>query len=231
MTHVPNTTRRDFVGKVATAAAVLAGGAALSPVAFERLGAQPLQSGAPDAAWDMSWVDKLQAATYKVVFDARTVDDRAMNLAWDFFQQYHTVYSIPDSATHAVIVMRQLGTPLGLNDAMWDRYQIGAATHTNDHVTGKPATRNTFWRAWDGAPDYAVGMSLEDLHRRGTTFLLCNRATMNAAADMAKRTGRDEETVKQEVRENLIPGAILMPDGIFALIRSQNAGAAYMGGV
>jgi intracellular sulfur oxidation DsrE/DsrF family protein len=74
-------------------------------------------------------------------------------------------------------------------------------------------------------------MSLERLHQRGTTFLLCNRATMNAAADMAQRTGRDADAVRQEVRENLIPGAILMPDGIFALIRAQNAGAAYMGGV
>jgi hypothetical protein len=225
------TSRRDFVGKVATAAAALAGGVALTPMAFDQLAAQPSSPSAPDAPWDMSWVDQLQAATYRVVFDARTVDDRAANLAWDFFQQYHSVYTLPDSATRAVIVMRQLGTPMGMNDAMWDRYQIGAATHTNDHVTGKPATRNTFWRAWDGAPDYEAGMSLERLHQRGTTFLLCNRATMNAAADMAQRTGRDADAVRQEVRENLIPGAILMPDGIFALIRAQNAGAAYMGGV
>lgn len=232
MIETSSQSRRGFLGRAAAvAAATLAGGSSLGALTPASLGAEPSRRDWGDAPWDMSWVDQLQAATYKVVFDARTVDDRAANLAWDFFQQYHAVYDLPDSATHAVIVMRQLGTPMGMNDAMWDKYQIGAATKTNDRVTGKAATRNTFWRAGEGAADYEIGMSLEDLHRRGTTFLLCNRATMNAAADMARRTGRGEEAVKQEVRENLIPGAILMPDGIFALIRAQNAGAAYMGGV
>jgi intracellular sulfur oxidation DsrE/DsrF family protein len=33
-----------------------------------------------------------------------------------------------------------------------------------------------------------------------------------------------------EARANLIPGAIVVPSGIYALIRAQNAGCAFMPG-
>jgi intracellular sulfur oxidation DsrE/DsrF family protein len=32
------------------------------------------------------------------------------------------------------------------------------------------------------------------------------------------------------LKANLIPGAIIVPSGIFALIRAQNAGCAFMAG-
>jgi hypothetical protein len=52
----------------------------------------------------------------------------------------------------------------------------------------------------------------------------------NFAGGMARKYQRDPEAVKAEWRENLVPGAILVPSGIFALIRAQNAGCAYMPG-
>lgn len=236
MEHASNPTRRDFVGKLATGAAALVGGAALTPLALERLSAepaagQPASGQAPDSPWDMSWVSRLEAPQYRVVFDARTVDDRAMNLAWDFFEQYHSVYGLPDGALRPVIVMRQLGAPLGFNDAIWARYRIGESSHQTDPATKEPALRNPFWKARAGATDYEIGMSLERLQQRGAIFLVCSHAAMNAAASMAERMHADADSVKREVRANLIPGALLMPDGIFALIRAQNAGCAYMGGV
>jgi intracellular sulfur oxidation DsrE/DsrF family protein len=53
---------------------------------------------------------------------------------------------------------------------------------------------------------------------------------MNWAASAAERTKGDVEAIKSDVRNNLVPGAILMPTGIFALVRAQNAGCAYMRG-
>jgi intracellular sulfur oxidation DsrE/DsrF family protein len=47
---------------------------------------------------------------------------------------------------------------------------------------------------------------------------------------MARKYQRDPEAVKAEWRENLIPGAILVPSGIYALIRAQNASCAFMPG-
>jgi hypothetical protein len=53
---------------------------------------------------------------------------------------------------------------------------------------------------------------------------------MNWATSAAERTKRDVEEVKNDVRNGLVPGAILMPTGVFALVRAQNAGCAYMRG-
>ena len=63
---------------------------------------------------------------------------------------------------------------------------------------------------------------------RGLTVLVCNRATMNTARGAAERAKRDVAQVQTEFRNGLVPGALLMPDGIFALVRAQNAGCALM---
>ena len=81
-----------------------------------------------------------------------------------------------------------------------------------------------------GDPSWAVASKLDTLHARGAIFLVCNRASMNWATSAAERTKTDVEVVKNDVRNNLVPGAILMPTGVFALVRAQNAGCAYMRG-
>jgi len=73
-------------------------------------------------------------------------------------------------------------------------------------------------------------MALESLHGRGLISLVCNVALGNWARGRAERTKRDPESVVAEARANLIPGAILVPSGIYGLIRAQNAGCAYMPG-
>lgn len=81
-----------------------------------------------------------------------------------------------------------------------------------------PAKRNVFRN------------KLEGLQRRGLISLVCNIALGNWCARAAQRTGRKADEVRAEARANLIPGAILVPSGIYALIRAQNAGCAYMPG-
>jgi hypothetical protein len=53
---------------------------------------------------------------------------------------------------------------------------------------------------------------------------------MNFAAGAAERMKKDVEQVRNDVRNGLVPGATLMPTGVFALVRAQNAGCAYMKG-
>jgi len=65
---------------------------------------------------------------------------------------------------------------------------------------------------------------------RGTILLLCNIAANNWASRHASLAHRDVEEVRAEVRNGLAPGVILVPSGVFALIRAQNAGCALMRG-
>jgi hypothetical protein len=119
---------------------------------------------------------------------------------------------------------------MALNDGLWQHYAIGEDLKISDPNTHAFATHNMFWKPRDGASGWEAELGLEPLQRRGLITLVCNEAIGNWARQMARRSQRDPEAVKAEARENLIPGAILVPSGIYALIRAQNAGCAYMPG-
>lgn len=124
--------------------------------------------------------------------------------------------------------MRQLGTPLALGDAIWDKYALGEELKINDRTTRQAARRNPFLKAAaaSGSPD----TSLETLRARGTILLLCNIAMNNWSSRHAELSKQSVEAVREEVRANLVPGTIVVPSGIFAIIRAQNAGCAFMRG-
>ncbi len=222
--------RRDFLRQLTLATAAVGSGAIVSPLGAEELNRAADHFGAPNAAWDMSWVDQLQRAQYRAVFDSPTLSDgAALDLAAGIQDNFKEVYG-SDDGVRMVIVMRQLGQVMAFNDDLWNRYGIGEDRKVNDPLTKQPARRNPYLKALPGDPDWAVSSKLETLHARGAIFLVCNRASMNWAAGAAERTKKDVEQVRNDVRTGLVPGATLMPTGVFALVRAQNAGCAYMKG-
>jgi hypothetical protein len=213
--------RRAFLGRLSALAV------SLSVDADELRAASPRRSG----PWDTSWLDRLASAQYRVVFNTSEVSDgNVLSYAASFLDDFHTVHGTTDQQTRAVIVFRRLGTPMALNDALWERYAIGEDLKIKDPNTHALATRNVFWRAREGATGWEAEYALDPLQRRGLISLVCNVALGNWASVMARRYQHDPEAVKAEARENLIPGAILVPSGIYALIRAQNAGCAFMPG-
>src|SRR5207247_10215747 len=121
-------------------------GGAAAALCTRPIGAEGRHVPPRGSSWDLSWVDRLTDVPYRVVFDANDVADGfALDLAVMFLDQYHEVYNTNDDQARAVIVMRQLGTPLALGDGLWDRYAIGAetklqdpATHQTDHTNPLP---------------------------------------------------------------------------------------------
>lgn len=181
--------------------------------------------------WDTTWLDRLAAAQHRVVFNTSEVSDgNVLSYVSSFLDDFHTVHGTTDQQTRPVIVFRRMGTPMALNDALWERYAIGEDQKIKDPNTKAPAIRNVFWKPRDGATGWEAQYALEPLQRRGLISLVCNVALGNWATGMARKYQRDPEAVKAEWRENLIPGAILVPSGIYALIRAQNAGCAFMPG-
>jgi len=208
--------RRDFFCRLGAGTAVLSAGAFRSPLDAEEL--RSTEQAVSQGVWDMSWVDKIKRAEYKSVFDSPALaDGAAIDLASGIWNDFKTVYGSDDVA-RMVIIMRQLGQVMGFNDTLWEKYAIGEERKVNDAATKQPAKRNP--RASE----------LDTLRERGAIFLVCNRASMNWANAAAERMKRNLEEVKNDVRNNLVPGAILMPTGVFALVRAQNAGCAYMRG-
>jgi hypothetical protein len=215
------TDRRAFLGQLGVLATAVA-------VDADELHAAPRHGGPP---WDTSWIDRLASAQYRVVFNASEVSDGAvLSFAASFLDDYRTVHGTTDLQTRPVAVFRRLGTPMALDDALWERYAIGEDLKIRDPDTRAFATRNVFWKPRTGATGWEAQTALEPLQRRGLITLVCNVAIGNWASMMARRHQRDPEAVKADVRDHLVPGAIIVPSGIYALIRAQNAGCAFMPG-
>jgi intracellular sulfur oxidation DsrE/DsrF family protein len=209
--------RREFITSLTLAAAT---------IALDKGEALAEKSSGP---WDTSWIDSLAKAKYRVVFNGSEIaEGAALDYTSTFFEHYHDVHDTRDSDTRPVIVFRRLGTVMALNDAMWDRYNIGVDRKVDDPLTKAPAKRNPFWSAPVG--DRHAPMSIESLQKRGLICLACNVSLMSMGYSFGQKTGRDAAEVAKELRENLEPGGIVVPSGIFALIRAQNAGCAFMQG-
>jgi intracellular sulfur oxidation DsrE/DsrF family protein len=206
---------------------------------LERLGLIAIAASIPEVAsaeavrrrvaapsWDMSWVDRLSAAPYKAVVDTTKLQDDELYTALDMLDTFHEVYDKDEM--RVVVVLRHFAAAMGLNDAMWDRYAIGEERNVTDPVTKAPAKRNPYLRAAPDAKEaWERNGKIDPLVARGVIFLVCNRATMGLASSLAKKANKPVDDVKADLRANLVPGATLMPNGIFALVRAQNAGCAF----
>ena len=217
--------RREFLEHLGVASAAVLGtrGLPLNAAVVP----PPHAAGEP---WDMSWLDRLKSATYRAVIDANTLEEGyAADLANGLLGDYHGVHGTSDDQVRIVIVARRAGTPLVLGDAAWEKFPVGEDTKMNDR-DGAPYRRNPFYRPRPGASPESATTKLESLQRRGVILLVCNIALNNWARGLAERTRRDVEEVKKEVFANLVPGTTVMPSGVFAIMRAQNAGCAYMRG-
>ena len=226
MTHRRNRQdRREFLGHLGVTSAAVLGTRALP------LDAAVLpERRAPTEPWDMSWLERLKSATYRAVIDASTLEEGyAADLASGLIDTFHEVHSTSDDQVRIVIVARRGGTPLVLGDAVWEKFPLGEDTKMNDR-DGAPYRRNPFYRPRPGASPESAATKLESLQKRGVILLVCNIALNNWIRGLAERTKRDTEEVKKEVFANLVPGTTVMPSGVFALMRAQNAGCAYMRG-
>lgn len=224
------TRRREFLaqlGALAAASASITASATTLKAEEARVKVQP-----DDPAWDTSWLDRLADVKYRVVFNAGEVSEGdAMGYASTFMNHYNEVHGTTDAETRPVIVFRHLGTPMAFNDMLWEKYNLGHDLKLDDPATKSRAKRNIFWRAAPNAEKWEVAAAIETLQGRGLISLVCNFAVGFWSHEIAKHAHKDPKEVVAEVKANLIPGAILVPSGIYGLIRAQHAGCVYMPGV
>jgi len=174
----------------------------------------------------MSCVDRIAAAPYKAVIDETKIQNDALYTALDILDTFHDVYPAPNEQARVIVVFRHFAAAMGLNDAMWERYGIGDERNVMDPDTKATAKRNIFLRAAGAQEKWETNGKIAPLVDRGVIILVCNRATMGLASSLAKKANKPVEEVQNDLKANLVSGATLMPNGIFALIRAQNAGCA-----
>lgn len=233
--------RREFLGNLATGAVLFAGGGVLTRSLSAREPGEGSSGAAesptsddalaqPARAWDMSWLDRLTGA-HKQVFDAPEIAEATvLHQARTWMAGFAEVYSTDDADTNAVLVIRHNAVPMALGDIVWSRMEYGKEHDLKDPTTGKAAERNPFTNVksddrhslvWaDGALDRLIG--------RGAIVLVCNLATLRVVRQVAAKLRIPADEARTLVFDNMVPGTILMPSGIFAVGRAQEAGCHYI---
>ena len=222
-----DTTRRDFLGKVAINAAVF--GAMPLSLDLSSLSATTL-SPQQGEKWDVTWVNRL-TGKHKALFDVPEVESGyGVWRATIWQRQYQDVLGIAPKELSAAVVLRHNGIVLAMQQAFWDKYGIGKAKNVLHPATQQPTTKNpVLLSSADGeVPAQYDAMALDKFMARGGVALACNLALQDCVELIKSKEGVNEADARKQAIAYMVPGVILQPSGVFAAIRAQEAGATYL---
>jgi hypothetical protein len=221
-----DTTRRDFLGKVAVSAATLGA----MPLSFDLSSPAFAAAPAQGEKWDLSWVNKM-TGKHKAIFDVPEIDSGygvwRVSL-WG--KQYMDVLGAQPKDLSPVLVLRHNGIALAMNQAFWDKYEIGKAKSAMHPVTQKPTDRNPalLSSSRNEVPAQFDDVALDKYLARGGIALGCNLAFADCVDLVKSKENLSDEAARKQALTYLLPGVILQPSGVFAAIRAQEAGATYL---
>jgi intracellular sulfur oxidation DsrE/DsrF family protein len=213
ITHSPS--RRSFLGRLAAFTSFAIAGDVLVP-------SEVLAEG----EWDTRWIERVRKAKHRALFDAPS-PDVVLDLAARYVENVQRVYGKSTGGICPVLNIRTRASRMGLNDAMWAKYPIGEDAKVNDPETNAPSRRNLDMRVSDEKAAQGYG-SFERLQQQGAIVLVCDFALGHLSTRLAAKTGSTGDAVHAELKRNLIPGAVLVPSGIYGAAQAQNAGCAFI---
>lgn len=219
--------RRDFLGWLGASALL---GATASPLSASS-STSNTKDDEPRALavdFDMTWTDKL-TGKYRAVFDSPEVSEgAALFRAIIWMDQYKSVYGTEPKEMTPVIVFRHNAIPLVMSDAYWERFEIGKETKMRD-AKGKKWTKvNPIRAAPAGSPEGAGKYTLERFLANGGIVLGCNLAFGDVVGRYMESEKLKRDEARKKALEQLIPGVILQPSGVFAALRAQQGGCGYI---
>src|SRR6185295_15618013 len=226
MAPIKSANRRDFLGKV-TGAAALMGVASLVNPAKANDSISPFSGNADDPE---EWFKGVKGK-HRLVFDC-TEPKQIFPFAWPkIYMMTNAATGAPQSDCTAVVVLRHDAIPFALQDSMWAKYKLGEMFKIDDPQTKAAAVRNPFWKPKPddfSAPGIGVvQLGIPQLQTEGIMFCACGMAITVYSAVAAGNTKQDPAAVKKEWLDNLIAGIPAMPSGVWAVGRAQEHGCGY----
>jgi len=232
--------RRGFLGRLfgAAAAVGVSAGATLKAEAQ----APAAAAGNPADAWI-----KEVKGTHRCLFDFPQHGNGSPLLhILNYLHTYGEAYKSAPGSVGAVGTFYSLGQrssiSLGFNDAMWAKYGLGDYLGLKDKG-GKPYTRNVFNKM---TPDdahivinafqtpnipelagFMAPMSIENLQKMGTKFILCANALGAWCLELQARGKGKADEIEKDLRANLLPGVTIVPAMVIAIEKAQAAGIRY----
>ena len=212
--------RRGFLGRLATGAMAFAA---------TSLFVRPAHAAArlSTIADDEPWLKALAGKKHKQVFDGANINQGfPLMFASAYMGTMAAAYKLAPTDVGAIVVARHFGMPMLLNDAMWAKYQIGKMVGVMDPVTNAPSTRNLFYKSKAGDM-MNTAASIDKLQAAGAVLGACNVAMTVMSGMAAAQMNMKAEDAYAEWKAGLLPGAYLMPSGVLAVGRAQEAGCTY----
>jgi len=225
--------RRRFLGR-AFGAVVAAGVSMSGPRAAAR------ESGPDD------WIKEVQGS-HRCLFDfPQHRNGYGLLHILNYLNTYSQAYKTGPGEVGAVGTFYSAGKlasiPLGFNDAIWARYELGVYTGLKD-ADGRAYTRNVFNRPTPGdlhllmqavdapmIPALAGAMpalGIESLQKMGTKFILCANALGIWSLELEARGKGKAQDIEMDLRANLLPGVTIVPAMVIAIEKAQEAGIRY----
>lgn len=217
--------RREFLDRLATGA-VAVGGVALGLGALpaDLRAAMPTASLQRSGAYDTAWPERL-GGRVRTVFDVPEVESgygvwRAS--VWAF--QYTQNLGVPAAAMSTALVLRHNAIVLAMQQAFWDRYDLAGWSKATHPVTQEATTKNpALLDAKDGLEGVYATLSLPQFMARGGVTLACDLALLDMIALVQQQDAVDAAEARRRAEAALVPGVLLQPSGIFAVLLAQQA--------
>jgi intracellular sulfur oxidation DsrE/DsrF family protein len=215
---MPQNARRRFVAQLGAAVAALTGGSLIA-----RAQAPSHQHTSPGRQRHESphdaWMKQL-TGHHRQFFHALAASDLAGLMAKNFLDAYAGPYGMRTEHVNAVIGVHGPGLGIVLNDAIWQKFELGRRWNVNDPATAAHSVRSLFAA---GSPT-----SVAELQARGVVFLACDTALRLAASLWAPSVSQTADETHTEFLANLLPGVIPVPALVVAINRAQEAGFTYV---
>ena len=205
--------RREFLGLGLTLAALGGGSASAAPARAK--------GDAQDA-----WLDQGGRA-HRIIFDSVSTKGtgEALNFADNFYKANQSGYGVQAKDLSVVIILRHFSVVFGFTDAIWAKYGATLSDWGGLAEIGMtPATANVYNATPLDPKLFSRGRSLNSVTGQGARYAVCDVAAQAVAGMASKATGADTKAILDELRANLIPGAVMVPAGIVTLNRAQERG-------
>ena len=150
------TSRRRFLESAAAKTAALAVFPA-TLLAHEPFGQMPASTS---EEWDLAWTDRIKGK-HKAVFDVVEHDNGTGLLRAAFWgNQYMDVMKAAPADLSTILVIRHNAIILAMNQAFWDKYNIGELKEVKHPMTDEPMKKNpALLGVRDGVPSSIASMA------------------------------------------------------------------------
>jgi intracellular sulfur oxidation DsrE/DsrF family protein len=222
------TNRRNFLGTIASGAAAI-GLTSIAPSISAFAGEAKFD---PKVYGDPEEMFKKITGKHRIVFDSPHPHE-IYPFAWPrVFLLTNEATGTANKDCSVVVVLRHSSIGYAMEDKVWAKYELGKLFKANDPETGKPATRNPFWKPKPGAyiipgvGELLIGVN--QLQENGVQFCVCAAAINVYSAITAQAMNLKHEDVKNDFTNAILPGIQPVPSGVWALGRAQEKQCAYV---